>query len=146
MPTMIAPPPAPVRASSGALEVDVQLQPLDLYRAERTIVWRQIRLLLLVATIYILMRALTVGLFLLLPAAMISLFCFVAFCAFMYMSTRSTLKSNRMLSGPMHYTFEPGGMTLRGATYWAGRTGAIFTTPWRLVTYSFFELLPPKRT
>lgn len=118
MPTMIAPPPAPVRAASSVVEVDVQLQPLDLYRAERTIVWRQIRLLLLVATIYILMRALTVGLFLLLPAAMISLFCFVAFCAFTYMSTRSTLKSNRMLSGPMHYAFEPGGMTLRGATYW----------------------------
>jgi len=120
MPTMIAPPPAAasIRAASSAVEVDVQLQPLDLYRTERVIVWRQIRLLLLVSTIYVLMRALTVGLFILLPAAMISLFCFVAFCAFMYMSTRSTLKTNRMLSGPLHYTFESGGMTLRGSTYW----------------------------
>lgn len=119
MPTMIAPPPAPVQASSAALQVDVQLQPLDLYRAERTIVWRQIRLLLLVCSIFVLMSALTIGgLFLLIPVAMIGLFLFVVHSAFIYMASRSTLKTNRMLSGPMHYSFDPSGMTLRGSTYW----------------------------
>jgi hypothetical protein len=119
MPTMIAPQPTPVRPSSSAVEVDVQLQPLDLYRAERTIVWRQVRLLLLVSAIFVLMRTLIVGgLFLLLPVAMIGLFLFVVHSAFIYMASRSTLKTNRMLSGPMHYSFEPGGMVLRGATYW----------------------------
>src|SRR5205823_7827522 len=46
------------------------------------------------------------------------LFGFAAYSAFIYMASRSTLKTNRMLSGPLHYTFEPGGMTLRGSTYW----------------------------
>ena len=123
MPTMIAPPPAPaapVRASSSAAEVDVQLQPLDLYRAERTLVWRQIRLFLFAAAVFVLLRALTgEGLFLLVAVAVISLFCFAVHSGFLYLGARSTLKTNRVLGGPMHYAFEPGGIVLRASTFWS---------------------------
>lgn len=123
MPTMIALPSAPaspVRASFSAVEVDVQLQPLDLYRAERTLVWRQIRWFLFAAAIFVVLRALTSeGLFLLVAVAVIGLFCLVIHCGFIYLGARSTLKTNRVLSGPVHYTFEPGGIFLRASTFWS---------------------------
>lgn len=123
MSTVITPPSAPaspVRASLSAVEVDVQLEPLDLYRAERTLVWRHIRLFLYAATIFVLLRALTgEGLFLLVAVAVMGLFCFAIHSAFIYMGARSTLKTNRVLGGPIHYTFEPGGIFLRASTFWS---------------------------
>jgi len=116
---MVAPPPAPVRPASSAVEVDVQLQPIDLYRAERTIVWRQLRLILIVGTFSVVLRVLAgAGVSLLISVATVGSFCFAALNAFMYMAARSTLKTNRMLSGPLHYSFEPAGIIMRGSTYW----------------------------
>jgi len=116
---MVAPPPTPVRPASSAVEVYVQLQPIDLYRAERAIVWRQVRLFILVCAGSVVIRALTGGgLSLLMAVAMVGFFCFLALSTLTYMASRSTLKTNRMLSGTVHYTFEPGGMILRGPTYW----------------------------
>ena len=119
MPTMIDPPPPPARTSSSAVEVDVKLQPLDLYRAECAIVWRQTRMFLLASTILVLLRALAgEGFFLLVVVAVIGLFSLAVFSGLLYMAARSTLKTNSALNGPTHYSFDASGLLFRAPTYW----------------------------
>lgn len=108
-------PPPPV-----AVEVDVQLQPVDLFRAERTIVWRQVRWFLAISVLLILpLGFVGGGLFLLAGLAVICVFLFAVHSAFLYLASRSTLRTNRVLCGLMHYSFEPGALRIRGATFWA---------------------------
>lgn len=118
MTTMIAPSP-PAKVAPTTVEVNVQLRPIDLYRAERTLVWRQVRMMVLVAGAFVLLRAAAGGgLLLLAVIGVISLFCLAVHSGFLYMGAKSTLQTNRILSGSMHYSFELNGLVMRGPTYW----------------------------
>ena len=115
LPSQVQAPPVP-----GAVEIDVRLTPLDLYRAERTIVWRQVRLLMLLCAAIVSLRVfLGGGLPLLLTVAVLGLFSFVILSALLYMGARSTLRTSRVLGGALHYSFEPTCLRSRGETFWS---------------------------
>jgi hypothetical protein len=108
----------PTQTPPATIEIDVQLQPIDLYRADRILVWRQIRWLVLAAAIFVLAFALMVGsIFLIVLAVAISLFFLAVHSGFAYMGARSMLRSSRVLRGTIHYSFEPSGLRTSGETF-----------------------------
>ena len=110
----------PTQASPATVEIDVQLRPLDLYRADRTIIWRQTRWLLLGLAIFVLMVALLAGgPFLIVLVGTISLFSIAMHSGFVYMGARSMLRTSRVLRGTIHYSFEPSGLRTRAETFWS---------------------------
>lgn len=118
--TLTVPNEAQVPATPGVVEIDVQLTPLDLYRAERTIVWRQVRVLVTLAAAFVSLRALLGGgVPLLLVVTVLGLFCFAVHSGFLYMGARSTLRTSRVLGGTTHYSLEPARLRSRGKTFWS---------------------------
>jgi len=108
-------PPAP-----GLVEIDIQLTPFDMYRAERTVVWRQIRWIIMSGAAYALLLVLLRGdIFLLTTVAVLSLFLFAAHSGFLFMAARSMLRTSRVLRGTIHYSFEPTCLRSRGETFWS---------------------------
>ena len=100
MSTTIALPLAPpAKSSSSGVEFNVQLQAVDLYRADRTIVWRQLRPLVGLATGFVVLRTVVAGSVLLLAViGVISLVCLAIYSGFMSFGARSTLRTNRVLA------------------------------------------------
>jgi hypothetical protein len=118
--TLTLPSEAQAPPTPGVVEIDVRLTPLDLYRAERTIVWRQVRLMVMLAAAFVSLRVLLGGgVPLLLIVAVLGLFCFAAHSGFLYMGARSTLRTSRVLGGTIHYSFETRCMRLSAETYWS---------------------------
>jgi hypothetical protein len=106
-------------ASDAALSLEVRLTARDLFRADRSIVWRKTRLLLLFCTAVISFRAFRFGS----PIILVSFLLLQGFClgiifGFVYLGARSTLRTNKMLRGAMHYTFDDQRMSMRGETFW----------------------------
>ncbi len=119
MSTTIAIPSAtPDKSSTSSVEFNVHLQAGDFYRAECTIVWRQVRLLVGLATGFVVLRTIAAGSVLLLAASgLISLVSLAIYSALMYFGARSTLRTNRVLGAPMHYTLTAGGMATTTPTF-----------------------------
>jgi hypothetical protein len=116
--TTVALPP-PTLAAPPTVEIDVQLQPLDLYRANRATVWRQVRWICAIGAAIVLLRALSGdGLLLLGVVGIIGLFSFVIHSGFLYMAAKSALRSNRVLSSPIHYSLTPSGLEMSSPTFW----------------------------
>jgi len=120
MPATLTPPSeAQAPANPVIVEIDVQLTPLDMYRAERATAWRQVRwLIILACPSMLLVSFLRGGPFLFIFVAFINLFVFAVHSAFIYMGARSTLRTSRVLRGIIHYSFEPGCLRSRGQTFW----------------------------
>ena len=120
--TLTLPPETQVRATPGIVEIDVRLTPLDLYRATRAVVWRQVRWLTILALAIVSLRVfLGGGVPLLIISALFLLFCFVVHSGFLYMGARSTLRTSRVLGGTIHYSFEPTCLRSRGETFWSSQ-------------------------
>jgi len=119
MSTTIALPSArPAESSTSSVEFNVQLQAGDLYRADRTIVWRQLRPLVGLAAGFVVLRTVVAGSVLLLAViGVISLVCLAIHSALMYFGARSTIRTNRVLGAPMHYTLTAGGMATSTPTF-----------------------------
>jgi hypothetical protein len=118
--TLTLPNEAQASTEHGVVEIDVQLTPLDMYRAERTVVWRQVRWMMALAAAFVLLRILAGGgMLLFIVVALLGVFCFVVHSGFIYMAARSTLRTNRVLRGVIHYSFEPNCMHSRGETFWS---------------------------
>src|SRR5260221_721212 len=116
--TIALPSTAPEKLSTVKVEFNVQLEATDLYRADRTIVWRQVRPLVGVAAGFVVLRALLAGsVFLLVLIGVISLVCLAIHSAFMFFGARSTLRTNRVLGAPMHYTLTPSSMATSTPTF-----------------------------
>jgi hypothetical protein len=117
--TLTLPAEAQVPANSTVVEIDVQLTPLDMYRASRATAWRQVRrMILLVWPATLLISLLRGGLFLFILVSLVSLFSFAVHSLLMYMGARSTLRTSRVLRGVIHYSFEPHCLRSRGQTFW----------------------------
>lgn len=120
--TLTLPPETQARATPGIVEIDVRLTPLDLYRATRAVVWRQVRWLTILALAIVSLRVfLGGGVPLLIISALFLLFCFVVHSGFLYMGARSTLRTSRVLGGTVHYSFEPTCLRSRGETFWSSQ-------------------------
>jgi hypothetical protein len=120
--TLTLPPETQARATPGIVEINARLTPLDLYRATRAVVWRQVRGLAILALAIVSLRVyLGGGLPLLIVSALFLLFCFVVHSGFIYMGARSTLRTSRVLGGTIHYSFEPTGLRSRGETFWSSQ-------------------------
>jgi len=119
MSTTIAPLSAtPDKTSISIVEFNVQLQTGDLYRAERTILWRQMRLFLgLALGLVLLLTIVAASLLLVARIGLISLVCLAIYSALMYFAARSTLRTNRVLGAPMKYTLTAGGMATSTPTF-----------------------------
>lgn len=121
MPTTLASS-APTQAQSSptSVEFNVQLQAVDLFRAERTIALRQLRTFLGVAAAFVVFRAIMAeSIFLLAAIAVISLFCFAIHSAFLYLGARSTIKTSKVLSGTTHYCLTQNELLLSTPTSWS---------------------------
>jgi hypothetical protein len=120
--TLTLPPETQVRVTPGNVEIDVRLTPLDLYRATRAVVWRQVRWLTILALAIVSLRVfLGGGVPLLIISALFLLFCFVVHSGFLYMGARSTLRTSQVLGGTIHYSFEPTCLRSRGETFWSSQ-------------------------
>ena len=108
------------RATSvPAVEFDVQLTPSDLFRADRAIVLRKLKGFLILSAAFVLMRSLAGG-----GLVLLFFIAFLWFClywvhsAFAYLGAKSNLRSNRVLSSPIHYSLSPSGLRTSGPTFW----------------------------
>jgi hypothetical protein len=132
---------APAQLSAPTVEVDVQLQPLDLYRADRAVVWRQVRWIFAAAATLVLLRALSgEGLALVGVVGAIGLFSFAVHSGFLYMGAKSALRSNRVLSDRVHYRLTPSGLAMSSPTFWNQQSWAnlheVLETPHLLILRS----------
>jgi hypothetical protein len=121
MPTTLAlPDEARAPTKSAIVDIDVQLTALDMYRAERTIVWRRVRWMIMLSVAWVLLLSfIGKSVFLVIVVAFLGLFCFAVHSGFMYMGARSMLRTNRVLRGTIHYSFEPRCLRSRGETFWS---------------------------
>ena len=118
--TLASSAPTQAQSSPTAVEFNVQLQPLDLFRAERAIVWRQLRTLLGVAAAFVVFRAIMAeSMLLLVEIGVISTFCFAIYAAFLYLGARSTVKTSKVLSGPIHYCLTQNELLVSTPTSWS---------------------------
>src|SRR5258708_14205463 len=117
--TLTLPAEAQAPANAAVVEIDVQLTALDMYRASRATVWRQVRwLFIVVYPTTFLISFLRGGPFLSILIAVVSVFVFAINSVFMYMGARSTLRTSLVLRGIIHYSFEPGCLRSRGEAFW----------------------------
>jgi hypothetical protein len=115
--------PLPPPANSVGVEFDVGLRPVEIFRADRAIAWRQLRMFLAICAVFILLQAyIRRSAFILIFAAVIGLVCFAIHSAFLYMGARSNLRSNKVLSSRIHYSLSPAGLRLSSPSYWTDQS------------------------
>jgi hypothetical protein len=110
-------------AQGVGVEFDVQMRAIDVYRADCAITWRQLRKFLAICTGIVLLRAvIQQSLFILVFVGFVSLVCFAIYSAFIYLGARSNLRTSKVLSSRIHYSYSPCGLRSSTPTHWGDQS------------------------